>query len=64
MAEFKFKVIETRTIQCEYKIEANTLAQARALAEIGETDDEDEFEHTMEVINREIEGSANAGETA
>lgn len=54
MAMFKFTVIETRTVECEYTVEAETEAAAREMAEIGDTADEVVFAHTMEVVEREI----------
>ena len=54
MAMFKFTVIETRTVECEYTVEAETEAAAREMAEIGDTADEVVFAHTIEVVEREI----------
>jgi hypothetical protein len=54
MDEFKFEVVETRTVQCTYAVEANSLEEAREMAGIGDTTMEEPHDHTMEVINREI----------
>ena len=55
MPQFKFRVTETRTVSCDYCIEAADEKSARELAETGETTLEVELSETMEVINREIE---------
>jgi hypothetical protein len=55
MAVFKFQVIETRTVLCEYAVEADTLEEAREKAEIGDTTIEIPNESSMEVLDRLIE---------
>jgi hypothetical protein len=54
MDEFKFEVVETRTVQCTYVVVADSLKEARECAEMGITSMEEPHDHTMEVINREI----------
>lgn len=56
MPEFKFRVIETRTQEVEYAVEAETEEEARQKAEIGDTTMEVELEPLGEVIDREIVG--------
>jgi len=54
--KFQFKVIETRTVEMLYTVEAGTLQKARAKAAIGETVKEVEFDGRCEVLNRIVVG--------
>lgn len=51
---YTFRVLETRTVMCEYGVEADTLDEARDLAEIGSTTWEYVNGPTMEVIDRQV----------
>lgn len=54
MAIFKFLVVETRSYECEYEVEADTADEACSLAEIGDTVHEYVDNGSMEVMNREV----------
>ena len=53
MAQFKFTIFETRVIEMIYAVEADSLEEARELAERGETEEES-FVRDLSVSNREI----------
>lgn len=47
-------VIETRTVQVEYVVEADDEEEARALAEIGDTVEEVESNKPYDVVDRTL----------
>ena len=51
--QYKFKVVETRTVSAEYVVEADTFEKARELAERGETTFE-QCDEDYEVIDRTV----------
>jgi hypothetical protein len=53
MPEFEFTVIETRTYDVRYVVEADTPEEAREMAESGETVEEIEIK-CRDVLNRTI----------
>ncbi len=52
---FEFQVIETRTVEVNYVVEADSLDEAMAKAEIGDTIEEYAPDNSrIEVINRSV----------
>jgi hypothetical protein len=51
--EYKFEVIETRTVLCEYLVDADSIEEAEMLALAGNTTDEDIIRN-IAVIDRVI----------
>ena len=54
MARYQATIVETRTVQVIYTVEADSEDEAREKLENGETEDELELSNSAEVLNRTL----------